>query len=334
MDVVKPAMVMIGEPTAANVATPTVRATLRHRLEYGVLLAGVALARRLPLRWTVEAGARLARWIGPHLRQNHRALDNLAVAFPDKSEAERRRIARAMWANMGRIFAETLALDRILAEPGHIEISEHARWQARIGEPYPSIGCTLHMGNWELAILPLNLFGRRPCGVYKPLDNPLIDAWLKKTRSAIYPGGLLGKGNDDDDARAGQRTARALIDLARKGGCIGFVSDHFDRRGIAVPFMGQMARFTTAPAMIARHVGARVWLGRCLRLGSESRFRMEIVELAVPRTADKSADTLSLTAAMFAQFEAWIREAPEQWMWWNTRWVKPDGTTTGKSDRA
>ena len=25
------------------------------------------------------------------------------------------------------------------------------------------------------------------------------------------------------------------------------------------------------------------------------------------------------TAAIFRQFEAWIREAPEQWLWFNTR---------------
>jgi KDO2-lipid IV(A) lauroyltransferase len=32
---------------------------------------------------------------------------------------------------------------------------------------------------------------------------------------------------------------------------------------------------------------------------------------------------VALTSAIFAVFEEWIREHPEQWMWWNTRWVDP-----------
>ena len=112
----------------------------------------------------------------------------------------------------------------------------------------------------------------------------------------------------------------------RKGGCIGFVSDHIDRRrGTPIMFMGRKATFNTAPALIARHVGARVWLGRCLRIGTESRFRMEYRELDVPSTADKSDDVVALTTEIFAVFEAWIRESPEQWMWWNTRWLENDG---------
>jgi KDO2-lipid IV(A) lauroyltransferase len=31
-------------------------------------------------------------------------------------------------------------------------------------------------------------------------------------------------------------------------------------------------------------------------------------------------DIKSITAAMQAEFEAWIRETPEQWMWSNRRW--------------
>jgi KDO2-lipid IV(A) lauroyltransferase len=308
------------------------RTSLRHALEYAGLRALVAVARVAPLDWVRGTGATLVGLVGPLLRQNRRALANLEIAFPEKSEAERRAIARAMWANMGRVFAETLVLDRVMADPGRVEIIDHARWQERLGSPGPSIGCTLHMGSWELAIWPLRLFGRSPAGVYKPLDNPLIDAWLLATRRPLFPAGLLGKGETEDDPKAGQRTARALIDIARKGGCIGFVADHFDRRGEPTDFMGRKARFTTAPAMIARHVGARFWVGRCLRVGTSGRFRMDIRELEIPRSGDKAADARALTTAMFAVFESWIREHPEQWMWWNTRWVKPDGADTGKGD--
>lgn len=332
MDVVQPAVVMTAPMVDTRPGGPLAPIRLRHRLEYAGLRAGTWLASVLPIAWVTGIGASMALLIGPRLRQNRRALENLEIAFPEKSDADRRAIARGMWANMGRTFAETLVLQRIASDPKFIEIDDHAAWQARLGAPGPSIGCTLHMGNWELAIAPLKRFGRNPCGVYKPLENPLIDAWLRDTRASLYPGGLLGKG--DDDPRSGQRAARALIDLARKGGCIGFVSDHFDRRGTPIPFMGRTGLFTTAPAMIARHVSARVWVGRCLRIGKESRFRMQLVALELPQTTDKGADAVALTTAIFAQFEAWIRETPEQWMWWNTRWIDPDGTISASKPGA
>ena len=336
MDVVEPAMVMSADrPRAASPpkeVAPGARVSLRHRLEFAALRTVIALARRLPIGWVTGLGAAIVGLGGPWLRQHRRAMANLAIAFPEKSEAERHRIARAMWANMGRLFAETLILERIIAEPDRVEVADHAHWQRRLAEPGAALACTLHMGNWELAALPLVRFGQAMAGVYKPLENPLVDAWLARTRGPLYPGGLLGKGDSDDDAKSGHRTARQLIDLVRKNRCICFVCDHVDRRGTAIAFMGAEARFTTVPAMIARHVGARLWVGCCFRIGTESRFRMVIRELPVPDTGDRAGDALAITTAIFAQFEAWIREAPEQWMWWNTRWVKSDGSLSGKAD--
>jgi Kdo2-lipid IVA lauroyltransferase/acyltransferase len=76
----------------------------------------------------------------------------------------------------------------------------------------------------------------------------------------------------------------------------------------------------TIPAMIARRVGARIWMSRCLRVGRQSRFQIELKELKVPRTASQADDVKWITTQMQKQFEAWIREAPDQWSWNNRRW--------------
>jgi KDO2-lipid IV(A) lauroyltransferase len=315
VDVVEPAVVL---SAGENATAPS----LRHRIEWWGLRLVLLASRALSVEQVSAAGAFLLGRVGPRLRQNRRALANLAIAFPEMPEAERHRIARAMWANMGRTFAETLVLDRLLQSPDRIEIVDRAAWTQRAAEPGTIVGITLHMGSWELAIQPFNMLGRQPSGVYKPLDNPLIDAWLKRTRAPLFPSGLFGKGDRADSDGTGQRTARQLIDKARSGGMLGFVADHFDRRGDAVAFLGRTTKVTTAPAGIARHVGARVWVGRCVRVEASCRFRFEMTELPVPRSQDRKADALALTAAVFAVFEAWIREHPEQWMWWNTRWVE------------
>jgi KDO2-lipid IV(A) lauroyltransferase len=61
-------------------------------------------------------------------------------------------------------------------------------------------------------------------------------------------------------------------------------------------------------------------MARCLRVGTESRFKIELKELRVPRTANQSDDVRWVMSAMQKQFEQWVRDAPEQWMWSNRRW--------------
>ena len=110
-----------------------------------------------------------------------------------------------------------------------------------------------------------------------------------------------------------------MTDFVRQGGNLAFVIDQVDRRGIAIPIFGGEAKFTPVPAMIARHVGARIWMARALTDRPETRFLIELKELEVRRTKNRQADVHAATAAIFRQFELWIREAPEQWLWFNTR---------------
>ena len=289
---------------------------LRYRLEYAALRAIVGLIRLAPLDTAVRCSAAAWTAIAPRLRRHKRALQNLAIAFPEKTPDEREAIARAMWGNLGRVMAETMSIDRLVEQKDRFEFVSKTvldRYQGKLG---PAVGVTLHMGNWELAILPFTEAGGNPAAIFRMVKNPYVDAYLRGQRKGLFPGGLFGKGQIEEN----QRTARIMTDYVRQGGRLAIVSDLYDRLGIPVPFFGKPARSVMVPAMIARRVGARIWMGRCLRVGTSSRFRIELKELRVPRTANQADDIRQTTAAMQAQFEAWVREAPEQFMWSNRRW--------------
>ena len=288
---------------------------LQWRIEYALLRLIIAGIRALPLETATKVSAFFWQLIAPRLRRHKRALDNLAIGFPEKSPAERQAIALAMWGNLGRVMAETMQIDRIIADPDRIEIVGTAfmRYRGKLG---PLVGTSLHMGNWELAIWPLTAAGANPAAVYRTVNNPYVDAYLRRQRRGLYPGGLFGKGTLDDRMKA----IRHMTDYVRIGGRLGIVSDLHDAKGYPVPFFGKPAPTSLAAAVIARRTGARIWMARCLRVGTESRFKIELKELKVPRTINQGADIQAATAAMQMQFEAWIREAPEQWMWSNRRW--------------
>ena len=288
---------------------------LRYRLEYAGLRIVVAAVRAVPLETATAISAFLWQLIAPHQRRHSRALENLAIAYPEKTPEEREAIALAMWGNLGRVMAETMQIDRLIREPGRIRFVSPVfeRYRNKMG---PLIGASLHMGNWELAIWPLMVAGAKPAAIYRTVNNPYVEAYLKHQRRDLYPGGLLSKGSEDES----RKTVRIITDFVRRGGRLGIVADLHDRQGLRVPFFGHPAPSTAAPALIARRTGARIWLARCLRVGTSSRFEIDMKELRVPRTANQAEDIRWVTTEIHRQFEAWVREAPEQFMWSNRRW--------------
>lgn len=294
---------------------------LRFRAEYGVLRAIVGMIRLMPLNTATRFSAYWWRKLAPHVsrKRHQRALENLAIAFPEKSEDERHKICMAHWENLGRVMAETMQIDRVIGTPDRIKIADaelFGRYANKLGA---AVGVSLHMGNWELAIWPFVVADANPAGVYRTVTNPYVDQYLRQQRKDLFPGGLFGRGRvgGHDDS---QKTARVLTDFVRKGGRLGLVCDLYDRTGIEVPFFDKPARTQAIAAMIARRVGSRIWMSRCRRIGKGSQFEIDIKELRVPRTKNQADDVRWSMTEMQKQYEVWIRECPEQWMWSNRRW--------------
>lgn len=295
---------------------------LQFRLEYVLLRGIVGIVRRLPLETATAISARAWRVLAPRVnpKRHNRALANLAIAFPDMPEAERLRICMAHWENLGRVMAETMQIDRLIEDPSRIRIVSEPLFGRYKGKLGAAIGVSLHMGNWELSVWPLVEARANPAAVYRSVNNPYVDDYLRWQRRDLYPGGLFGRGKVEGEHGDDQKTARVLTDFVRRGGRLGLVCDLYDRTGLPVPFFGQDAKTQAIAAMIARRVGSRIWMSCCKRVGTSSRFEIEIKELRVPRTRNIGEDVRWTMVEMQKQFEAWVRDAPEQWMWSNRRW--------------
>ena len=284
-------------------------ARLRHRVEYVAFRAAAAILTALPLDRASAVSGFLWRLVAPRLKRQKRALDNLALALPGLSQAERQRITLAMWDNLGRSFAEFFHIDEIVRDR-RIALEPLETFEAVVkGGPF--VVCTLHLGNWELASQAGLRFGLPIAGVYQKLTNPLVDRWLYERRRPLYPGGLFDKS---------PATSRALIKLARAGGYAAFVADLREGRGIEAPFFGRPAWSNPFPALVARTAAIPIYAVAVVRTKG-AHFTMRIEPVAVSRSDDRDADVKATTAAIQARFEQFVRSAPEQWMWAHRKWV-------------
>jgi KDO2-lipid IV(A) lauroyltransferase len=162
-----------------------------------------------------------------------RALQNLAIAFPEKSAAEREAIALAV-KNLGRIMAETMVIDRITGaiahrhrQRAHVQpLSRQARRGHRRDVAHGQLGAYI----WPLT---------KPA---KSCASPLRQESLRRPLPALAAAGSLrrfaGKGRSQEETQA---VARSIMSFARQGGRLGIVCDLHDRAGIPVPFFGRPA---------------------------------------------------------------------------------------------
>lgn len=251
---------------------------------------------------------RFARFNPRHARANQ----HLALAMPELTPDERTAILLDMWENLGRTFAEGLLLPDIVDSPGRIAMGERLAADIKTIGAGGAVFCSLHQGNWELLAVGSAGLGKPVAGVYRPLKNPLSEAYFRSRREKAYPGGLVA---------AGTSSVLHLRSIARGGVAIAMMADLPDGTGIVAPFFGHPALLSKLPVTLARRLGLPLVVAHCRRIdGAHFRIDGELLEL--PHTDDADADVERATLALHAVFETWIRNEPGQWMWATRKWSK------------
>lgn len=293
------------------------RVRLRHRVEYAAFRAVLGGSGRLSDAGAAGMGAMLGRLGYPLGIKRDVVADNLRIAFPERSDEERERIARASYEHLGR---ETMMMLRLatMSRESLIErtrtVNEDAA-RAAIARGRGVVVVAGHLGNWEIGAAMMAARGYRVDVIAKRTGNPLFYDAVLTARER------LGVGVIDF-----QRATRQALQSLRAGRSVAFAADqHAGRSGLWVPFFGRPASTYRGPALMALRTGAAMFLSIPLRL-ADGTYEITLEPIAVERTDDMEADVLRLTRAYTARLEAAVRANPEQYVWQHRRWREPPST--------
>lgn len=290
------------------------KSRLRKRLENSLGVAAVSLVRRLACAGSHAVAMRRAARLG---RLAHRlfagwrrtAERQLAQCFPEWSADEVASCTRRVFVGFVKTMFEFLrgkqTSDEELLRLVRIEGIELVREAQAAGKPV--IVLAAHYDNWEWAGRRLALAAGQPLSVIaRSQDDDRLTRLIDDTRSA---GGLIVI--DRDDARGALRTLRS-------GGILGIVPDQNSVVSTTFPmFFGRPAATVIGPARLAARTGAAVFHYLARREADDSHTARIFPIADAP---DPGEDAEGFTQAWTAGLERWIREVPDQWMWFHKRW--------------
>lgn len=270
-----------------------------------------ALFRLLPVDWASAAGGALLRVLGPLGGAHRTARRNIALAFPEMPESDRRALLKAQWDNVGRLFAEFPLTDRLTPASGRVEIVGGERLVALAAEHRAAVLISGHFSNWEIMAAAIVHLGVDCRITYRAANNPGIDRRIIEGRRRYGVKLLAPKGGDG---------SREILEAMKAGQSVAFLNDQKFNGGVTAPFFGRPVRTAPGPTRMALRFDAPI-IPMSVQRTRGARFRVVVhPPLEFARTGDRAADIEAGVAAVNAFMESRVRERPVEWFWVHKRW--------------
>ena len=291
----------------------------KHIAEY-ILLRSVAFVvcvlpyrAALGLGWGVGALA----FFGFGFRRN-KVLKRMRSVFGERySEKEYRRMAWISCRNMVFSAIEVIRVPRVTREwcnsifeyGESLEILKRYLAETEKG----AIIALPHTGSWDLGGIAYSLNDVPTVIIPGRQSNPLANDYFDRVRRDrginAFPRGDAG-------------STRKIMHAVRKGGVLAIMPDARMRTpGIEMPLLGGTANLGAGMATFARIAGVPIFPVMVTREGW-TRHRIRPFPTVEPdMSLDKQADVQRMTAIVLKEFDREIQADPEQWFWFNSRWV-------------
>lgn len=267
------------------------------------------------IEWVYSLGEVLGR-LGFLFVKRHRraALESLSIAFPEKSEEDKRRIARRSIEVMMQSSLETLYMckkaDTILPNV-QVQGLEYLKAAAAKGKGVISI--TAHMGNFLLMGRKLVELGYKVNYIMRPLRDEFMGQAVIDVQHQTYLNTIFSYPR--------KRCIADTVKALRNGEIVFILADqNFGTGGVWVNFFNKLAATAIGPVVFAQRTQAPIipmyieqtGVGKhCVHI--EPEFKLE--------ERNEKEETILVNVTEFTKMiEGWIRKNPSQWSWFHRRW--------------
>lgn len=285
-------------------------------VEYGALRLFCALVNAIPYPVATAAARAMAVLAFDVFRfKRRRTLRRIARAFPAKSPAEVRAIARRSLANVLQSAVEMMrapGLDRRWMDRHVVDGRLYKdRLQSYVDEGRGVVIMVPHSGNWYMAAWSMAKYGLPLFALAARQRNPKIDAWMKRQYGDIE---VLD--------RSDRATLVKIRDGLRTGRAFAILPDlRVNAKDVEVDFLGGRANVSHAGAMFAVRCGAPIVVAAMRREGGRHVFRHLATLRPDPAAADAKDEAARLTREVMRLLDAEVRSNPGDWFWYNKRWI-------------
>lgn len=294
------------------------KATTKHVFEYVLLRFFGGLIYILPSVVAEAFGWLAARFMFHVIRYRRVEAQRRIIDALDCTPQRAKEIAWGSILNLCLMGAESLrmadfrALKLAKHPAGPKYTTLYEAHKARFGE-CGMIFASPHMGHWEQCGLAGKAAGIPFFFLAKPQKNPLVDAFLNKKR------GTYGAESISTDRRDVLRT---IIQQLKNGRALAILPDISEkkRKAMQVNFLGGVANLNPGAAMFARKTNTPIYPACGLYLDRKHTFQCRAPIVADP-SAQKEEDYQRIMQEIFDFFDEQIRAHPEQYFWYNKRWI-------------
>jgi KDO2-lipid IV(A) lauroyltransferase len=286
---------------------------IRHYVEYKLLIGIFFLIRGLP-RLTM---LRLGRLVGDFIYycvpvRKTITLNHLELSFPDKSTAERKKIARGTYQNLGMNVFEHLCVPMLSKEDirNIVKLADEDVLVQALARKRGVIIAGGHFGNWEYTSSAVAAYGYRLGVVVAEVSNKYIDKRINEHREATGAE-MIPKG----------ASTRAVIKILRSNGALGMLMDQDENEaGIFVDFFGRPCSTPKGPAAIALKTGASIIFFAAIRQ-DDGTIKVVFEPIEIDYDAGTTEENiLDITQRCTSRLEHYTRLYPDHWFWMHRRW--------------
>ncbi|MEI7946169.1 MAG: hypothetical protein WCJ02_05710 [bacterium] len=290
---------------------------LENRLQYGMLLMFAGLVNILPYFLLLVIAWLVAAFLFHVVRMKRKVVTRRirAVFGEDMPEKEVKRIAWISLRNIAFNVVEMMRASHITKEwVNHHVIGFEEKMplaKALVAKHGGIIFAVPHMGNWDMAGWACSYNGLKIFSIAARQRNPYINGWIMRQR--------------EKGIRMLEREGSVLKQVIRNlkdGQVFAILPDvRMRREDLAVPFLGGEANVGRGMAAFALAANVPIVPAVFMRKGWTKHEFVYFDPLYPDPAGDKTQEIQRMTASVMKTLDAAIQRNPEQWFWYNGRWI-------------